>query len=57
MGQWVALTEENNGIQIPSPGSGIPGAPLSPSYQVPPGLEKHFPVLFLDIRGKLGVPF
>jgi hypothetical protein len=27
MDQWVCLTEERNAVMVPSPGSGIPGAP------------------------------
>lgn len=27
MDQWVSLTEERNAVMVPSPGSGIPGAP------------------------------
>ena len=27
MDQWVCLTEERNTVMVPSPGSGIPGAP------------------------------
>ena len=26
--QWVSLTEERNNILCPTPGSGVPGAPL-----------------------------
>ena len=27
MDQWVCLTEKRNVVMVPSPGSGIPGAP------------------------------
>uniref|UniRef100_A0A6Q2WZM4 Kinesin family member 13A n=1 Tax=Esox lucius TaxID=8010 RepID=A0A6Q2WZM4_ESOLU len=48
--QWVGLTEERNAVLVPSPGSGIPGAPAhwAPSA----GMEAHIPVLFLDLNGK-----
>jgi kinesin family protein 13 len=51
--QWISLTEENNSIHVPLAGSGIPGAPLSPTYDPHPGLEKHFPVLFLNMKDDL----
>uniref|UniRef100_A0A6Q2XJ52 Kinesin motor domain-containing protein n=1 Tax=Esox lucius TaxID=8010 RepID=A0A6Q2XJ52_ESOLU len=46
--QWVGLTEERNAVLVPSPGSGIPGAPAhwAPSA----GMEAHIPVLFLDLN-------
>ncbi|XP_046672118.1 kinesin-like protein KIF13A isoform X2 [Homalodisca vitripennis] len=46
--QWVSLTEERNAVLVPSPGSGIPGAPAD--WQPPPGMEPHIPVLFLDLN-------
>ncbi|CAG0913138.1 unnamed protein product [Notodromas monacha] len=55
IGQWVTLTEEKNGIQVPSPGSNIPGAPVSPGYEPKIGLEKHIPVLFLDLNDFQGL--
>ncbi|KAM4713436.1 kinesin-like protein KIF13B isoform 2-T2 [Anableps anableps] len=43
----LTLTEERNAVLVPSPGSGIPGAPVE---RVPvPGMETHIPVLFLDL--------
>lgn len=46
--QWVSLTEERNAVLVPAPGSGIPGAPAS--WDPPPGMEPHVPVLFLDLN-------
>jgi kinesin family member 13 len=46
--QWVSLTEERNAVLVPQPGSGIPGAPAS--WDPPPGMEPHVPVLFLDLN-------
>lgn len=46
--QWVSLTEERNAVLVPSPGSGIPGAPAD--WEPPPGMEPHIPVLFLDLN-------
>ncbi|XP_041975896.1 kinesin-like protein KIF13A isoform X3 [Aricia agestis] len=46
--QWVSLTEERNAVLVPSPGSPIPGAPAS--WDPPPGMEQHIPVLFLDLN-------
>ena len=37
---------------VPSAGSGIPGSPLSTDVPQRPGLERHVPVLFLDLNGK-----
>ena len=34
---------------VPSPGSGIPGAPAE--GESAPNMEKHTPVLFLDLNG------
>uniref|UniRef100_A0A4W3HSG2 Kinesin family member 13A n=1 Tax=Callorhinchus milii TaxID=7868 RepID=A0A4W3HSG2_CALMI len=49
--QWVGLTEERNAVLVPAPSSGIPGAPAD---WIPlPGMEAHFPVLFLDLNGKV----
>ncbi|CAG0889433.1 unnamed protein product [Darwinula stevensoni] len=50
MNQWVALTEERNAVMIPLPGSGIPGAPIPPDYTPQLGMERHIPVLFLDLN-------
>lgn len=47
--QWVSLTEERNAVLVPSAGSGIPGAPAD--WNPPPGMERHVPVLFLDLNG------
>ncbi|MGH0156298.1 UNVERIFIED_CONTAM: hypothetical protein FKN15_038629 [Acipenser sinensis] len=46
--QWVGLTEERNAVLVPSPGSGIPGAPAH--WAPSPGMEAHIPVLFLDLN-------
>ncbi|KAJ6640612.1 Kinesin-like protein KIF13A [Pseudolycoriella hygida] len=46
--QWVSLTEERNAVLVPAPRSGIPGAPAS--WDPPPGMEPHVPVLFLDLN-------
>ncbi|KAJ8790520.1 hypothetical protein J1605_004493 [Eschrichtius robustus] len=46
--QWVGLTEERNAVLVPTPGSGIPGAPAD--WIPPPGMETHIPVLFLDLN-------
>ncbi|XP_078332068.1 kinesin-like protein KIF13A isoform X4 [Crassostrea virginica] len=46
--QWVCLTEERNAVMVPSPGSGIPGAPAE--GESAPNMEKHTPVLFLDLN-------
>uniref|UniRef100_A0A0R3RTH8 Kinesin motor domain-containing protein n=1 Tax=Elaeophora elaphi TaxID=1147741 RepID=A0A0R3RTH8_9BILA len=46
--QWVALTEERNAISVPAANSDIPGSPAE--WSPPPGIEKHVPVLFLDLN-------
>ncbi|CAI5454199.1 unnamed protein product [Caenorhabditis angaria] len=48
MGQWVALTEERTAVECPAPNSCIPGAPCD--WIAPDGVEKHIPVLFLDLN-------
>ncbi|KZS16304.1 Kinesin-like protein [Daphnia magna] len=48
--QWVSLTEERNAVLIPISSSGIPGAPVPPDWNPPAGLERHVPVLFLDLN-------
>uniref|UniRef100_S4RE50 Kinesin-like domain-containing protein n=1 Tax=Petromyzon marinus TaxID=7757 RepID=S4RE50_PETMA len=48
--QWVGLTEERNAVLVPAPGSGVPGAPAEGTPA--PGMEQHFPVLFLDLNGQ-----
>ncbi|XP_057308656.1 kinesin-like protein KIF13A isoform X3 [Hydractinia symbiolongicarpus] len=45
--QWVSLTEERNAILCPSSGSGVPGATMD--WNPLPGMEKHVPVIFLDL--------
>uniref|UniRef100_T1J0U1 Kinesin-like protein KIF13A n=1 Tax=Strigamia maritima TaxID=126957 RepID=T1J0U1_STRMM len=45
--QWVSLTEERNAVLFPGPKSGIPGEPAE--GEPIPGMEKHMPVLFLDL--------
>nr|XP_032815549.1 kinesin-like protein KIF13A isoform X2 [Petromyzon marinus] len=49
--QWVGLTEERNAVLVPAPGSGVPGAPAEGTPA--PGMEQHFPVLFLDLNEDL----
>ncbi|XP_011483487.1 kinesin-like protein KIF13A isoform X5 [Oryzias latipes] len=46
--QWVGLTEERNAVLVPTPGSGIPGAPAD--WNPAAGMEAHIPVLFLDLN-------
>uniref|UniRef100_A0A915BGU3 Kinesin-like protein unc-104 n=2 Tax=Parascaris univalens TaxID=6257 RepID=A0A915BGU3_PARUN len=46
--QWVALTEERNAVSVPAANSDIPGAPAD--WDPPPGVERHVPVLFLDLN-------
>ncbi|VDN94729.1 unnamed protein product [Brugia pahangi] len=46
--QWVALTEERNAISVPAANSDIPGSPAE--WSPPPGIERHIPVLFLDLN-------
>uniref|UniRef100_A0A3P9IIN3 Kinesin family member 13A n=1 Tax=Oryzias latipes TaxID=8090 RepID=A0A3P9IIN3_ORYLA len=46
--QWVGLTEERNAVLVPTPGSGIPGAPAD--WIPAAGMEAHIPVLFLDLN-------
>ncbi|VDM97845.1 unnamed protein product [Thelazia callipaeda] len=46
--QWVALTEERNAVSVPAANSDIPGAPAE--WSPPPGVERHIPVLFLDLN-------
>ncbi|KAL4218427.1 Kinesin-like protein kif13b [Mactra antiquata] len=46
--QWVSLTEERNAVMVPAAGSEIPGAPAD--WEVPPDMEQHRPVLFLDLN-------
>lgn len=48
--QWVCLTEERNAVMVPAPGSGIPGAPAD--GESAPNMERHTPVLFLDLNGE-----
>ena len=50
MDQWVNLTEERNAVMVPTPGTGVPGAPAV--WMPPPGMEPYVPVLFLDLNGK-----
>ncbi|ELT98482.1 hypothetical protein CAPTEDRAFT_225292 [Capitella teleta] len=53
--QWVVLTEERNAVLVPAAGSGIPGAPAD--WEVPPGMEDHIPVIFLDMNAEdMGTP-
>lgn len=49
----MTLTEERNTVLVPPAGSGIPGALAA--WNPPPGMEKHIPVLFLDLNGTLYV--
>ncbi|KAF0312126.1 Kinesin-like protein KIF13A [Amphibalanus amphitrite] len=48
--QWIQLNEERNAVLVPAAGSGIPGSPLSADVPQRPGLERHVPVLFLDLN-------
>ncbi|XP_050313761.1 kinesin-like protein KIF13A isoform X2 [Anthonomus grandis grandis] len=48
MEQLVNLTEETNAVEVPQPGTGIPGAPAM--WSPPPGMEPHIPVLFLNLN-------
>ncbi|XP_069106121.1 kinesin-like protein KIF13A isoform X3 [Argopecten irradians] len=50
MDQWMSLTDERNAVMVPSPGSGIPGAPAESSSEDLEDLEEHRPVLFLDLN-------
>ncbi|XP_056621125.1 kinesin-like protein KIF13B [Triplophysa dalaica] len=43
----LTLTEERNAVLVPSPGSGIPGAPAE--WVPAPAMETHVPVIFLDL--------
>ncbi|CAJ0564179.1 unnamed protein product, partial [Mesorhabditis spiculigera] len=47
MSQWVTLAEERSALSIPAPNTDIPGAPSD--WNPPLGVEKHVPVLFLDL--------
>uniref|UniRef100_A0A3B3SRL1 Kinesin family member 13B n=1 Tax=Paramormyrops kingsleyae TaxID=1676925 RepID=A0A3B3SRL1_9TELE len=46
----LTLTEERNAVLVPSAGSGIPGAPAE--WVPVAGMEKHSPVLFLDLNAE-----
>lgn len=46
----MCLTEERNAVMVPAPGSGIPGAPAD--GESAPNMERHTPVLFLDLNGE-----
>ena len=48
--QCVFLTEEQEYVMVPAPGSGVPGAPAEPNIEPPEGMEQHTPVLFLDLN-------
>ncbi|CAK9297174.1 unnamed protein product [Gordionus sp. m RMFG-2023] len=48
MEQWITLTEERNALSLPSEGSDIPGSPAD--WNPPLGMEKHIPVIFLDLN-------
>lgn len=47
--QLMLLTEERNAVLLPAPNSNIPGAPCD--WTPPSGIEKHIPVVFLDVNG------
>lgn len=47
--QWVTLTEERNAVHVPAPDSNLPGAPAD-ERTPPSGVEKHIPVIFLDLK-------
>lgn len=46
--QCVFLTEEQEYVMVPAPGSGVPGAPAD--NEPPEGMEQHTPVLFLNLN-------
>ena len=46
--QSVFLTEEQQFVMVPDPGSGVPGAPAD--NEPAEGMEQHSPVLFLDLN-------
>ena len=48
LNQSMFLTEEQEYVMIPAPGSGVPGAPVD--NEPPEGMEQHTPVLFLDLN-------
>ncbi|XP_053210758.1 kinesin-like protein KIF13A [Panonychus citri] len=48
VGQWISLTEERKAANDPPAGSEIPGAP--PTWDPLPGMERHIPVIFLDLN-------
>lgn len=48
MSELVNLTEEKDVVHDPPAGSAIPGAPAK--WLVPPGMEEHLPILFLDLN-------
>ena len=48
LNQSMFLTEEQEYVMIPAPGSGVPGAPVD--NEPPEGMELHTPVLFLDLN-------
>lgn len=47
--QWLTLTEERNAVLVPTPDSGVPGAPTNSSFKPESGMEQHMPIIFLDI--------
>ncbi|ODN01520.1 Kinesin-like protein KIF13A [Orchesella cincta] len=47
--QWLTLTEERNAVLVPTPDSGVPGAPTNSSFKPEMGMEQHMPIIFLDI--------
>lgn len=49
--QWLMLTEERNAVLVPTPDSGVPGAPTNSTFKPEVGMEEHMPVMFLDISG------
>ncbi|RDD36883.1 Kinesin-like protein KIF13A [Trichoplax sp. H2] len=51
--EWVALTEERNAVLVPTPGSGIPGAPPAEDWKPLPGMEDAIPVIFMDLSNDL----
>jgi kinesin family protein 13 len=50
--QWLTLTEERNAVLVPAPDSGVPGAPTNSDFKPEQGLERHMPIIFLDIPGE-----
>ncbi|KAL7671371.1 hypothetical protein ACOME3_006271 [Neoechinorhynchus agilis] len=48
MARLKDLVTEQNAVEIPAAGSGIPGAPAD--WRPPIGMEEHIPIFFLDLK-------